>query len=77
MRKDERQQFLDIISEKNTTIGELREELLEVYTCLYPKWKDIIKQCKTSNIDPKKLNFIVDSAVLDLIRGYHKEQLEK
>ena len=79
MRKSKVQPYLDVIDKKQLGIIELKKELLEVYTCLYPELGDIIKIQKESLsfLDSEKVNFLVEGATLDMIRDYHKKQIEK
>ena len=43
MIKSKVQPYLDVINKKQSEIIDLKKELLEVYTCLYPELGDIIK----------------------------------
>lgn len=79
MKECEIKWFQDEIKKQYSEINELKKELLEIYKCLYPEWRDVIKMQKESLnfLPPEKVNFLVDSSFLDLIRDHHKEQLEK
>ena len=53
-------------------INKLEDELVEVYKCLYPDYKDILKdKYGISN------NFACCYNFLTIMRDYHKKQLEK
>ena len=78
MIESEMQPFFDVIEKKQSEINELKKELLEVYTCLYPEWGAAIEVYKKSLsfMPPEKVKFIVESAALDIIRDSHKEKLK-
>ena len=53
-------------------INKLEKELVEVYKCLYPNFEDIIKDKL-----PQSVNFVYFYNSLNILRDYHKKQLEK
>ena len=78
MRKSERQWYMDKLYEKTSKITELEKELLEVYKHLYPNNEDIVKQVgKEAGLTEAGMKFLRLWDHLNIMRNYHKEQLEK
>ena len=78
MRKSEEQWYMDELSEKNSKITELKKELLEIYKCLYPNDEDVVKQVgKEAGLTPEGIKFLRFWDHLNIMRNYHKKQLEK
>ena len=78
MRKSEKQWYIDNLNEKTSKITELEKELLEIYKCLYPNNEDIVKQFgKEAGLTPEGIKFLRFWDRLNIMRNYHKEQLEK
>lgn len=78
MRKSEKQWYIDTLSEKTSKITELEKELIEIYKCLYPNNEDIVEQVgKEAGLTPAGLKFLRMWDFLNIMRNYHKEQLEK
>lgn len=56
----------------------LKNELSELYKCLYPNSEDIVKQVgEEAGLTLEGIKFLRQCDYLNIMRNYHKKQLEK